>query len=514
LALFWPVTEKHHHHLHHTEGGDYDEEYDDVFAALDSVVKIHATHSEPDYTMPWQRQHQTTSTSSGFAIFVDKIGFRIMTNAHSVEYGSIIQVQRRGDEHKYQAQVDSIANECDLALLKVESDEFWYGLKELEFGELPILQDEVEVLGFPTGGDALSITSGVVSRIEMQEYTQADTHLLAIQIDAAINAGNSGGPVVDEDQNVVGVAFQALDGAENIGYVVPVTVVQHFLEDIRRNGKYTGFCEMGVGLSMLENKTFRNYLGMEKGQSGVMVRKVSPIAPAAKILQENDVILAIDDISVANDGKIFFRPGERVSLLCYTQTKFAGDELKLNVLRNGKEIELMVPVDIGRRLVPGHWNNQPPPYMIISGLVFTALSAPLLYAINAWEGYVSDNVSYLLQKVTASMEEPTDEVVVLVQVLAHSENLGYDQLSDLHLAKFNGEKVKSLKHLLSLVMANKESFIKFEFAPHGTIVVMERSSIDRVTTDVCDEHRIQEMWNLPGLEKSSKLKKKAESGAA
>jgi len=184
-------------------GGDADEQDDEEAAeeaalsrVLDSILKVHCTHSEPDPILPWQRIAQSTSTSSGFVIS----GRRIMTNAHSVEYGSIIQVQRRGQETKYQATILTFAPECDLALLTVADDSFWdddddaeNALHPLEFGPLPKLQDEVEVLGYPTGGESLSITQGVVSRIELQEYTQASAHLLAIQIDAAINAGNSGG---------------------------------------------------------------------------------------------------------------------------------------------------------------------------------------------------------------------------------------------------------------------------------------------------------------------------------
>ena len=493
-ALLWPVTDKNYNGEGESEeDGGEDEELSMV---LDSIIKIHATHSEPDYTMPWQRQHQSTSTSSGFVICVENMGMRVMTNAHSVEYGSIIQVQKRGDENKYEATVESIANECDLALLRVDSEDFWDGLQELQFGRLPTLQDEVEVLGYPTGGDSLSITCGVVSRIEMQEYTQADTHLLAIQIDAAINSGNSGGPVVDEEYNVVGVAFQALEKAENIGYVVPVTVVQHFLQDIARHGKYTGFCAIGTRLALLENKTFRAFLGMKERQSGVMIRKIDPTAPSSKFLRENDVILSVDGISVANDGKIPFRPGERVSLACYVQTKFKGDLLKFEILRDGEEKELMVPMGISSRIVRAHWDDRPPPYLIVGGLVFTALSVPFLYAVHAWEDYISDNISYLVGLTNGQLEKEDDEIVILAQVLAHSSNLGYDKYSDLHLVKFNEKKVRSLRHLKTLLDECTERFAKFEFAPDGRTVIMEHSQLKSITDDVCGEHTIPNSYVL------------------
>jgi hypothetical protein len=289
---------------------------------------------------------------------------------------------------------------------------------------------------------------------------------------------------------VVGVAFQSLESAENIGYVVPVTVVQHFLEDIRRHGRYTGFCSMGARLAHLENSVFRKSLGMESHQSGIMINDLAPMSACKSLLQKFDVILAADGIPVANDGKIPFRPGERVSLVCYIQTKFAGDSINLKILREGKEMELEAPVSMLASIVRAHWNSQPPPYLIASGLVFTALSVPFLNAADAWDHYVSDEICYLLGHVKKPLEKEHDEIVVLCQVLAHRSNLGYDQLSDLHLTKFNGASVKSLRHLFDLLRDCKETFMRFEFEPGGRVVVMERDSLDNVTSEVCEEHSI------------------------
>ena len=329
----------------------------------------------------------------------------------------------------------------------------------------------------------------------MQEATQSSSSLLAIQIDAAINPGNSGGPVVNEDLEVIGIAFQGLDEAQNIGYVVPVTVVQHVLQDLERNNKYTGFCSMGVGLAWLENKAFRKSLGMGD-RSGVMVKEVAPTAASKGILLPNDVVLSVDGISVANDGKIPFRPGERVAVACYIQTKFVGDIVNVRVWREEKEIDLEVPVSIPQKLVPPHLANRQPQYVVLAGLVFTTLSIPYLFASDAWESYVSENISYLLGFWGKAPEKETDEVVVLAQVLANSANLGFDTLGDLHLLKVNGQKVRSLRHLQLLVDDSHEAFLRFEFAPNNRIVVLERSGLGLVTQEVCDEHSIQRPFHL------------------
>ena len=190
--------------------------------------------------MPWQTKQQRESTGSGF--IVD--GNRIITNAHCVADQAHVMVRKHGDPRKYSARVVAVGHECDLALLTTDSAEFWEGTQPLTFGGIPNLQDPVAVVGYPTGGDNISVSVGVVSRVEPQQYVHGAASLLAIQIDAAINPGNSGGPAV-LNKEVVGVAFQSLEGAENIGFIIPVPIIQHFLDDVERNesyGKWAGLC--------------------------------------------------------------------------------------------------------------------------------------------------------------------------------------------------------------------------------------------------------------------------------
>jgi hypothetical protein len=128
----------------------------------------------------------------------------------------------------------------------------------------PLMQDSVTVVGYPIGGDTISVTSGVVSRIEVTSYAHGSSELLGVQIDAAINAGNSGGPAFNEAGHCVGIAFQSLknEDAENIGYVIPTPVIKHFITDFERNGSYTGFPILGIEWQKMENPQLRKALGM------------------------------------------------------------------------------------------------------------------------------------------------------------------------------------------------------------------------------------------------------------
>jgi len=139
------------------EQGDTEaDDIEDNNSILNSVVRIYCTHSEPNFGMPWQRLRQESSTSSGFITRDHKI----LTNAHAVEYGSIVQVKKRQSEKKYLATVVAglwpttdyhllcelslltriiVGHECDLAVLTVSDDDFWTDTTPLKFGQLPDL---------------------------------------------------------------------------------------------------------------------------------------------------------------------------------------------------------------------------------------------------------------------------------------------------------------------------------------------------------------------------------------
>ena len=165
-----------------------------------SIVKIYTTQTIPDYDNPWNTYRPELSHGTG-SIISDN---RILTNAHVVSNQTFIEVQTHGRPKRYTAKVLAVSHETDLALLTVEDLSFFENLRALKIGELPEMQQEVIVYGFPIGGDTLSTTSGVISRIELQTYAHSGFKFLTAQIDAAVNPGNSGGPVMVGDQIVGG----------------------------------------------------------------------------------------------------------------------------------------------------------------------------------------------------------------------------------------------------------------------------------------------------------------------
>ncbi|KAL6759814.1 serine protease [Haematococcus lacustris] len=457
---------------------------------MDAVVKVYCVHTQPDYSLPWQRKRQMTSTSSGF-IATFNGATCLLTNAHSVDHHTQVKVKRRGDDRKFVARVLSLGVDCDVALLTVEEDEFWEGVTPLTFGPLPRLQDAVAVVGYPIGGDTISVTAGVVSRIEVTDYTHGSTDLLAIQIDAAINGGNSGGPVINAKGECCGIAFQALTGndVENVGYVIPTPVVNHFLNDYDRTKGFTGFPALGMVWQRMESEALRRAYHMAKGQKGVLVRSLNPTSDAANVLQPDDVLLSFDGLEIACDGTVPFRTGERISFSYLISNKYVGDECQMTVLRKGEVHTVNVKLSKPHQLIPPHINNRDPAYFIVAGLVFTPVSEPYLQS-EYGAGYSTEAPVRLLDRLFHTLPKNGDEeVVVLSQVLACSATLGYEDVYNVQLLKFNGEPVRNLRHLAELVVGCTQPFMRFDL-DYNELVILETQAALRATADVQTSHSV------------------------
>jgi S1-C subfamily serine protease len=448
-----------------------------------AIVKIYTTFNTHNYHDPWQMKGQRSRSGSGCIIK----GGRILTNAHVVSDSTFIQVKKTGSAKKYVASVESISHSCDLAILKVHDSDFFKGATTLSLGSLPEVQDKVAVYGFPIGGIELSITEGVVSRVEHLRYTHSNANLLTCQIDAAVNPGNSGGPVV-KDGRIVGVAFQAGRG-ENIGYMVPVPVIQHFMKDIS-DSDYSGIPALGISWQKTESPDLREKYKMQKNQTGILVNKVYPRSPAEGALLKGDIILSIDGNSIANDGTIEFRKGERTSFGHIVQQKQIGGNISISALREGtifkKKIKLTETIDVWQ-LVPHEQYDTPPTYFITGGLVFTTLTANLL---DSWGRNVNRAPIKLVNYyVSGEPSEERKQIVILLKVLADETNMGYHDLSFKIVEEVNGRQISVMNDLVSITEQNDTIFNTFVFEDSSSIVI-EREKAAKQNPSILDNYMI------------------------
>lgn len=453
----------------------------------DAIVKIYTYHDLPDYQSPWSMRGTFASTGSGAIIK----GKRILTNAHVVSDETFIQVRRYGQSRRIPARVVAVSHAADVALLTVDEPDFFEGVEPLEFGELPKAQQEVLVFGFPLGGDTLSITKGVVSRVEHTTYAHSSCNFLACQIDAAINPGNSGGPAI-VDGRIVGVAMQGISQADNIGYIVPVPIIEHFLKDLE-DGRYDGFPSLGVVMEGMENPDFKAKYGMEPKQTGMLAVKIIRSSPAESVLKEGDVLLSVEDHLIADDGTVDFRDKERTSVSYYIQAHQIGDKLPLEVLRDGKPLKLEVTLSRSMEkdwLIPNDQYDVLPRYFVYGGILFCPLTVNLL---KSWGGNWYEAAPQELTSLLGFnyLTDERDEVLLALKVLAAPVNQGYQDLSSWVVTEVDGKKARSLRELVDLVENGTDPFVVFK-NKWGHQIVLDRAKVNAAQPQILATYRIPE----------------------
>src|ERR1700681_2820686 len=434
-------------------------------AIENSVVKVFATMRYPDPFKPWSKQAPSELTASGVVIE----GKRILTNAHVVLYASQVQIQANAAGDKVAATVVAVAPGIDLAILQLDDAAFFDRHPPLpRAGKLPRIKYAVWPYVFPTGGNSLSITKGIVSRIEFVSYNYPVSGL-RIQVDAAINPGNSGGPAIAGDK-MIGLAFSKLSGdAQNIGYIIPNEEVELFLKDIA-DGRYDGKPAMYDDLQTLENPALRDYLKLDKSVEGMVVHRPAH-SDAAYPLKEWDVVSRIGNMPIDNQGMVKIDKDLRVSFGYLIQQVASNGKLPLTVVRGGKTLAVQLPVSAEHPTLVTDLRGTYPSYFIYGPLVFSPATWQLVSSLENNAGLMRMLGLVKSPLVTHALDEPDADLQELVVVSSpffpHRIANGYSNPAGSVVYAVNGTRIKSLVHLVAVLRDLKDSFVTFEFDQKG-----------------------------------------------
>jgi S1-C subfamily serine protease len=441
-----------------------------------SVVKIFTTSRQPDLFRPWNKAAPSETTGSGVVIE----GNRILTNAHVVNYASKVEVRAKEGGDKISAKVIAIARGIDLAVLELDDNSFFAGrLVPQRASVLPEVKDEVLAYGYPFGGNSLSITKGIVSRIEFVSYN-FPTQGLRIQVDAAINPGNSGGPVFAGDK-MIGVAYSIVSSAQNIGYIIPNEEVELFLADIK-DGKYDGKPAIYDELQTLENPALRNFLKAEKSVRGMVVQR--PLSKEQSYpLKEWDIITRIGDTDIDNQGMVRLQGDVQVRFQYHVQ-KFAKDgKLPLTVVRAGKPLQIELPVVANRPRLVNTLSGAYPSYFIYGPMVFSRATWEFRSFFNNNAGSLNSFAFNAQPLITRMADEPDakreDLVVVSAPFFPHKLVSGYDNRFGSVVQSINDIPVRSLRHMAEILrdMTSELVVIKFDQQTAESIVLPHKQML-------------------------------------
>jgi len=451
--------------------------------AENAVVKVFSTIRRPDMARPWTKQPQVEASGSGVVIE----GNRILTNAHVVVYASQVQVQGNQSGDKISATVVAFAPAIDLAVLKLDDESFFKGRPPLTRAKsLPQIKDAVLAYGFPTGGTSLSITRGIVSRIEFVGYGYL-TSGLRIQIDAALNPGNSGGPAI-ADGKMIGLAFSHLQGAENISYIIPNEEIDLFLQDIGdADGRYDGKPGMYDTLQTLENPALRGYLKLDPAVKGMIVSRPDE-GVKNNPLKQWDVITRIGDTDIDNDGMVKVTDNLRVNFT-YVIQKIARDgTVPLTLVRAGKKQTVQMPVPTHRALLIEGLQGDYPSYFICGPLVFSRVTLESMTLLRARPG-----VSPLLARFGEPPGEDREELVIIASPLfPHALSKGYSNPQGEIINSVNGTPVKSLAQLVAQLRDLKDEYLVIDFDTRaGEGLVFARAQVLSATEEILTDNGVR-----------------------
>jgi S1-C subfamily serine protease len=466
-----------------------------------AVVHISSTFFTHSYENPWNAPLIRRASGTGFII----AGNRIVTNAHVVSQANTLRVQRPTQRTDYEARVLHIAHDCDLAMLVVEDPAFFEDSTPLEIGPTPALNTSVEVIGFPIGGDRVSITRGVVSRMGMDTYShsQIDSHL-TLQVDAAINPGNSGGPAL-QNGRVIGVAFQVLSQGENLGYLIPPPVVNKFLTDIK-DGTYDGYIEFGAFEMQTTNPTLRAATGVENTSpapdTGVLIYRIIPGSTADGVLKSGDILLSVNGNSITESGDVQLNG----SLIQYTQlidNLGPGDPIQAEVWRDGKRLKLEMGARITRLIEFQRRNHDTgPSYAIFAGLVFQPLDANLMETFAArWAQAGRPEIFYRYSYyLSGEIYRETEIDVVFTRRLAAQVNLYAQDFEGRIVESVNEQRIKNFREFVKLADATleKEPYLILRFRGVPRPLVLKTADIQAARSEIPEKYGIRADRNLQG----------------
>jgi S1-C subfamily serine protease len=463
-------------------------EDDDQEARIrNSVVKITATLRYPNFSSPWTKQ--APSEASGTGVVIE--GKRILTNAHMVTYATQLYVESNQSSDKLPAQVVSVSPGMDLAVIRLEDESFFDKKTPMARTEaLPQVKETVLVYGFPQGGSTLSITKGIVSRIEFTGYGEG-AQGVRVQVDAAINPGNSGGPALI-DGKMVGLIFSKLTQSDNIGYIIPSEEIDLFLKDVA-DGTYDGKPAMHDALQTLENDALRSFLHLERKTQGMVVHEPNP-GDSKDPLKPFDLITKIGDHEIDNTGMVKISDNLRLRFQYLIQKLAKDGKVPLTVVRQGKTLPIDMPVKAHNPRLIEPLKGKYPSYFVYGPLVFSPVTSEFASAFGRFAAILAGNGNPLI---TRRGDHPRFEgeelVVVTAPKFPHRIGQGYDSPQYKVVKEINGVRIKHIRHMVELLRDSKEKFTRIVFDDRASeTIVFDHQEALRATEDVLSDNGIRQ----------------------
>ena len=449
-----------------------------------SVIDIEVTGKQYDYIQPWSKSTRTLRKVG--TVVGDR---EILTTALGLNDHILIRLQKGGRGRWFNGEVKWLDYHMNLALITAESDAFWDGLTALELADKNFNADGLRIARWRSG----KLETRSAEFYEWRDRLSQQSFLSYLHLRANTEADGLGAaePLVDGEKLVGLVIGKGGDTAS----AIPYPFIRPVLEAVRA-GKAPTCGIFDFTWQPTRNPDTLDYLGLKGEPRGVTVIKVPEKKGRKSVMKVRDLILEVDGRSIDNEGEYLDPEYGHLTIenLTTANGRWAGDKVKIKILREGKEMEVtytMPAADYGLDLVPDHIFDQEPEYLMTAGLVFQPLTEDFLRRWgSSWASRAPFRLRYFRSKEST---EKTPSLVVLTVVIPDPINLGYEAIRFQVVDQVNGKKVHTLKDLVAALKAPENGFHVVEFMKGSTA---QRLVIDAAMTDEATK-RVLGRYGIP-----------------
>lgn len=460
----------------------------------DSTVRIVSTRQAPDFQRPWSRAQPNDATGSG-TVISDRL---VLTNYHVVRQAQTLDVFTSKGGESYRGTVAAIAPTVDLALIELPLAfaDAHVPIAPLD-DRVPAPRDAVVVYGFPLGAKEITSTKGIVSRFEYVEINYGGWGA-RLQVDAATNYGNSGGPVFSE-RGIVGVSYAGNFNAENTSYAISTDEVKRFVEFAKANRDqripaastpmywFTPWLE--VNTQRTDSAWLRSTLGAVNTTGGVLIRDLKMTA-LDETLHRGDLLLAIEGVNIDSQGRVAATPDWQVDFRFLLRDR-AGKKIRVDLVRKGLPITTEMTISAGPPdiMLPILYESSPS-YAVIGPMVIQVGSYDLassLVSSKEWLMLLRDRASPLEEAMHHTRQSDEQVLVMSGPLLPHPSMMGMPNDYYICLKSVNGRDVRNLRHLIDVVgeEIQNSKYLAFEFwDSRSPMIAIKSDELVSMTRDV------------------------------
>lgn len=458
-----------------------------------SVVYLKTSFYGYQQYQPWKHKDLTENWACACAVGP----YQVITTAWNVVDVAFIKALRYGQNDFIDAKIKVIDYESNLCLIELDPNQTSEPLQPLKFSRDFSKGAEVDFYWL-SSGNHLYTGRGYLDRTRV-EKTKISYEKRLHYIVANTSRRTGAGQLYLVGTDPIGIASWSNNNKE--AGLIPGETINAFLEDAA-GAEYKGFGAVGFNTSALLDPAMRAYLKMPLSlKTGVYVSDVYTLGTGSNILEEGDVILAIDDYTLNSYGRFLHPKYDRLFYHHLITNKPVGGSILFDIWRGGRKIQLRAEIknfNASEMLVPYHEYDRQPEYIITGGFVLQKLTRRYLTEWGSdWTGKVSPHLYHYYRDMAFKPGDERRDIVMLSYVLPATINLGYKDLRQIVVEKFNGMTIRSIADILEARKLNPDSeFDVIEFEMDKPLVVIPRNQLAEADVLISRRYGIRKLMNV------------------